>query len=90
VQGAFSVAGANRYAQRIADAFARVGPRPVHLESSSGDPYRKPNEALSRRLHALGVPNTLRIPPGPHNQPWLREIGTLEMLLWHDRHLVGG
>jgi hypothetical protein len=31
------------------------------------------------------VANTLRVLPGPHDQPWLREAGTIEMLHWHDR-----
>lgn len=86
VQGAFGVERAEQYAQRIATA---LGKRriPIHLETSSEDPYRKANEHLARRLEALGVPATLRVPPGPHNQPWLREVGTLEMLLWHDRNL---
>ena len=31
------------------------------------------------------IANDLQILPGPHDQPWLRESGALEMLLWHDR-----
>ena len=26
----------------------------------------------------------LDVIPGPHDQPWLREVGTLAALLWHD------
>lgn len=86
VQGAFGVERAEQYAKRITAALE--GRRmPIHLETSSGDPYRKANELLARRLEALGAAATLRVPPGPHNQPWLQEIGTLEMLLWHDRNL---
>lgn len=87
VQGAFGAAQAERYAKRIAAALDGKRPVPIHLETSSEDPYRKANELLARRLEAAGVPATLRVPAGPHNQPWLREIGTLEMLLWHDRNL---
>lgn len=87
VQGAFGEAGAERYAKLIAQALEGKKHLPIHVETSSEDPYRKANELLARRLDALGVAATLRVPPGPHNQPWLREIGTLEMLLWHDRHL---
>ncbi len=87
VQGAFGAAQGRRYAERMAEIVARVGPRPIHIESSEGDPYREPNRALSRRLTELGVPHTLSVPPGPHDQAWLREVGTLEMLLWHDREL---
>jgi predicted esterase len=87
VQGAFGEERAEHYATRIATALDGKRSVPIHVETSSQDPYRKANELLARRLGALGVAATLRVPPGPHNQPWLREIGTLEMLLWHDRHL---
>lgn len=89
VQGAYGVAGAHHYAERIAHAIAKAGPRPLHVETSTGDPFRKANQALSAKLHAMSVPNELSVLPGPHNQPWLREIGTLEMLLWHSRMLNG-
>ena len=90
MQGAWGAAQGRRYAERLGEVLARVGPRPIHIESSEGDPYREPNRALSRRLGELGVPHTLLVPPGPHDQPWLREVGTLEMLLWHDRELNRG
>jgi pimeloyl-ACP methyl ester carboxylesterase len=87
VQSAFGVQAALRYADALAKTLQKVGPRRLHVETSSGDPYRKANEALSRKLTELGVKNDLVVPPGPHDQPWLREIGTLEMLLWHERAL---
>jgi len=87
VQSAFNVPAAHRYAKRIAEIVAEVGPRAVHMETSSQDPFRKANQALVTKLTELGVPAKLSLIPGPHNQPWLREVGTLEMLHWHDRHL---
>jgi hypothetical protein len=87
VQSAFSVPAALRYAEAIKQAIARTGPRAIHIETSSQDPYRQANSALAKRLGELGIAHQLRIPPGPHDQPWLREIGSLEMLLWHDREL---
>lgn len=87
VQPAIGQAGAVRYAERIAAAIARVGPLPIHIETSSRDPYREPSKLLARKLGELGVPNQFRLSDGPHDQPWLREVGTLEMLLWHDRQL---
>jgi hypothetical protein len=33
----------------------------------------------------LGVKNSLEVTVGAHDQLWLREVGTLTMLLWHDR-----
>jgi predicted esterase len=87
VQGAWGAGQGRRYAERMAEVLARVGPRPIHIETSQGDPYREPNQVFSRRLTELGVPHTFTMPPGPHDQPWLREVGTPEMLLWHERKL---
>ncbi|MBN2194255.1 MAG: hypothetical protein JW751_15670 [Polyangiaceae bacterium] len=89
VQGAFKGWNGRDYADRLARTLDRVGPRPIHVESSSWDPYREGAVALSNRLTEFDVPHVLRIPPGPHDQPWLREVGSLEMLLWHDRTLLG-
>lgn len=87
VQSAFNIPSAMQYAKRLAETVKQVGKRPLHLETSSQDPFRKANEALAKKLGELGVPADLAVIPGPHNQPWLREVGTLEMLFWHDRHL---
>ena len=87
VQPAIGRASASRYAERLAAAIARAHPLSIHIETSSRDPYREPSKLLSERLSALGVPNQFRSSDGPHDQPWLREVGTLEMLLWHDRQL---
>lgn len=87
VQPAIGRANAARYAERLARAVASAGPLPIHIETSSLDPYREPSQLLARKLSELGVPNQFRLSPGPHDQPWLREVGTLEMLLWHDRQL---
>ncbi len=87
VQAALTEPSALRYAEQVADAVSRVGPRPIHVLTSTGDPYLEANRVLAKRLVDLGVPATFRAPPGPHDQPWLREVGTLEMLLWHGRML---
>ncbi|WP_394838344.1 hypothetical protein LVJ94_15700 [Pendulispora rubella] len=88
VQSAIGEASAARYAERFAKAMARVGPRDVYLATSSRDPFRLGNEALARELGKRSIrPRllSLRVLPGPHDQPWLRESGTLDMLLWHDQ-----
>lgn len=87
IQAAFGAPQGLLYAEKLALALRRVGPRPIHVSTSTQDPYRKANEALSQRLHQLRVPHVLSVLPGPHNQPWLREIGALELLLWHSRQL---
>jgi enterochelin esterase-like enzyme len=92
VQSAFGVQRAKGFAERLAAASAKMarvagkGPMPAfHLEISEGDMFRESNLLLSGELTARGVPHDLLDLPGPHDQPWLREAGTLAMLLWHDR-----
>jgi enterochelin esterase-like enzyme len=85
VQSAFGAHRADGYAERLASTIARVGPRALHLETSTEDPFRQANESLAAALARRSVPHDLRLVPGPHDQPWLREAGTIEMLHWHDR-----
>jgi predicted esterase len=76
------------YAGLLRKAIDHVGPRSVHIESSIWDPTTKVHEAMSAELTRLGVPNQLDVLPGGHDQIFLREVGTLEMLLWHDRRMA--
>ncbi len=84
VQSAIGTERAGSFADRIAAAFKASGPRPLHIETSAEDPFRPGNEALSQALRARGIAHELQVLPGPHDQPWLRESGTIEMLRWHD------
>jgi len=83
VQAAFGAQRAAGYAEKISDAMARHGARPVSMISSEGDKFRDSAKALGAELSKKKVANTVRILPGPHDQPWLREAGTIEMLLFH-------
>jgi len=85
VQAAIGAYRAPGYAERIAAIVAAHGPRGVHVETSTDDPFRAANEALAAELDKQRVPRDAIVLPGPHDQPWLREVGTLEMLRWHDR-----
>jgi len=87
IQSAFGQGSAPLLAQRIAEALKSAGPRRLHIETSLADPFYRANLALSRELQRRGVAHDFAALPGPHDQPWLREAGTLEMLLWHDRAL---
>jgi hypothetical protein len=87
VQSALGEAAAPSIANRLAGALASAGTRRLHVETSTGDAFYRANLALSRELKKRGVPHELAVLPGPHDQPFLREAGTLEMLLWHDRAL---
>jgi hypothetical protein len=84
VQAALSSAAAEHYAQRLAE-LSTHGPRAVQLVTSSFDPFRDASLRLSERLAAHGVSSTLLCPNGPHDQRFLREVGTLEMLLFQAR-----
>ncbi len=85
VQGALGAHRVKRYAEQIAAVVRDHGKRHIHLETSTNDPFRKVNKQLSRELTKAGVAHDWSMPPGAHNQPFLRDSGTLEMLLWHDR-----
>jgi predicted esterase len=89
VQSALGEANAPSIANRLAGALANAGPRLLHVETSTGDAFYRANLALARELKKKGIPHDLAVLPGPHDQPFLREAGTLEMLLWHDRALSG-
>src|SRR6478752_4049666 len=84
VQAAFKPNEAARYASAVARATERVGPRRVEILTSSYDPYRPANELFHRHLLEQKQASRLRVSPGPHDQGWLNESGTLEMLLAAD------
>jgi predicted esterase len=83
-QGAFGQGQAARYAAGIDALSKRVGPRRVEILTSSFDPYRRPNELFHQHLQKRQLPSRLRVSPGPHDQRWLKESGTLEMLISAD------
>ena len=89
IQIAISRRQAWTYARRIRDTLRRVGPRPLEVITSSNDYYRTANESLHHALQHGNVPSRLLRPRGPHTPAWMREIGALEALLFHDRHLHG-
>jgi enterochelin esterase-like enzyme len=87
VQAAVSESSAPALAARLATALRAGNGRRIHIETSRQDPFYAANLRLSRELGRAGVTDELAVLPGPHDQPWLREVGTLEMLLFHDRAL---
>jgi enterochelin esterase-like enzyme len=89
VQTAIGPERAVEYAERLAKALRGRGAFPLHLETSTDDPFRGANELLSRELGRRGISCDLEVLPGPHDQAWLREAGTLAMLRWQERKLRG-
>ena len=60
-------------------------PHPMLLLTSTQDHWKASSEALAAAFKAKNLAATYRVVPGPHDQPWLREAGTIEALLWLDR-----
>jgi pimeloyl-ACP methyl ester carboxylesterase len=84
VQTAIGTFAAPGYAQKLAAAWK--GERhAMLLLTSTQDHWKASSEALAAAFEASGLDATYRVVPGPHDQPWLREAGTLEALLWLDR-----
>lgn len=86
VQPAIAARSIERYADALAGAAGKTL-RGVHVESSKADPFLGVSEKLARALGDRHVANEFIAPKGPHDQPFLRDVGTIEMLLWHDRAL---
>lgn len=84
VQGALSREGAKRNADRISAA-AKSGAFDVELLTSKGDPFLDGHRALADELALRKTDHDLRVLPGPHDQPWLREAGSIEMLFHQGR-----
>ncbi|MFZ5892317.1 MAG: alpha/beta hydrolase [Myxococcota bacterium] len=84
LQGAFSKV----YAVAAARRLLKQNQRPVvYASTSSFDPYRAANLEFSRALESGGANVSFVERKGPHSQGWLREIGTLDALMWFDRAL---
>ena len=87
MQGAFGVPLADQYAARFAEVLDRVGKRSLRIATSTGDGGRAASERLAKKLNQRGIAHTFSLSTGPHDQRWLREVGTLELLLHYDRAL---
>jgi len=65
----------------------KIEGRPLHIVTSTEDYFRYANTLLDQRLTAKSIPHEFLLTPGPHDYPWNRGAGGVEMLLWHDRVL---
>jgi pimeloyl-ACP methyl ester carboxylesterase len=84
VQTAIGTFAAPGYAEKIAAGW-KGAPRPMLLLTSTQDHWKASSEALAAAFAARSLAATYRVVPGPHDQPWLREAGSIETLLWLDR-----
>ena len=88
VQTAIGTFAAPGYAEKIASGWKGV-PHPMMLLTSTQDHWKASSEALAAAFKAKNLATTYRVVPGPHDQAWLREAGTIEALLWLDRIAYG-
>lgn len=88
VQTAIGTFAATGYAEKIASEWKGIA-HPMMLLTSTQDHWKASSEALAAAFQAKNLATTYRVVPGPHDQPWLREAGTIETLLWLDRIRYG-
>ena len=69
-------------------ARARRAHLPLRLTTSHDDVYRDAITHLSNALTSAGVAHDFADIPGPHDYPFNRGPGAIELLLWHDRVLA--
>lgn len=89
VQPAFSVAAVEQYAQRLAALKTSSGQPRIQFVTSTFDPFRDATLRLAKRLAERDLTVSASCPSGPHDQRFLREVGTLEMLLFQARAVHG-
>jgi hypothetical protein len=89
LQAAIQDSEAKALARRARRALTDGGARPLRLLTSEQDYFRDAITQLHTALNAEGVPHEYLVVPGPHDYPFNRGPGGIEMLLWHDRVLRG-
>lgn len=73
----------------LARAARRENPKlALRLLTSKEDYFRRAIRATSQAWKAAGIEHDFEEVPGPHDYPFNRGPGALEMLLWHDRTLA--
>lgn len=60
----------------------------LRLLTSDKDYFRRVVTATSQAMHAANLDHEYLLVPGPHDYPFNRGPGAIEMLLWHDRGLA--
>jgi enterochelin esterase-like enzyme len=60
----------------------------LRLLTSKEDYFRRAIKSASQAWRAAGIDHEIEDVPGPHDYPFNRGPGAVEMLLWHDRVLA--
>lgn len=70
---------------KFAAMLEKQSKKPLFLLTSEQDHWKTGSDSLANGFKEKGMPYDYRVIPGPHDQPWLREAGTIETLYWLDR-----
>ena len=89
LQAALQVSEAKELARRAKAAQGENPGLKLRLLTSEEDFYRGEIGEASRAMKKAGVLHEHVVIPGPHDYPFNRGPGAIEMLLWHDRVLRG-
>jgi iron(III)-salmochelin esterase len=89
LQPAVHSSEASELALALATARTRSPALKIRLLTSDADYFRGDVAALHSELDRSGVPHEHLVVRGPHDYPFNRGPGGIEMLLWHDRVLRG-
>ena len=87
LQPALDIHDTDRWTQRALAARAARPSLALRLLTSDGDYFKDAVRATSAAWRAAGVAHDFAEGVGPHDYPFNRGPGAIEMLLWHDRVL---
>jgi enterochelin esterase-like enzyme len=87
LQAAISEEQTSELVQLVTSARAKNPNFALRLLTSKEDYFRVAITKMSNALRARGIGHDFADVPGPHDYPFNRGPGAIEMLLWHDRIL---
>ncbi len=85
--GSLQAAISSDQVPELVELAKKARPKSFRLITSHQDYFRKAITLYSQSLKAAGIPHEYADLPGPHDYPFNRGPGALEMLDWHDRVL---
>lgn len=90
LQAALQLSEARELARRVRRAREQNPTLALRLVTSERDFYKDEIGALHAELERVGLAHEHDVLPGPHDYPWNRGPGAVEMLMFHSRALGGG
>jgi len=89
LQAALQIPEGRPLAKRVLTAREKFADLKLRLLTSEKDFYKNEIAVFHRELDRLKQAHEHLVVPGPHDYPFNRGPGAIEMLLWHDRVLRG-